>query len=433
MLVLPGIWFLTRQMEGTQPVISVTIPSLYIGAPRQYAGTVTDTGRGVRRIWAALLQEGNETVLMDRVFPAGDLLQKSAAAEVAYTIDIDPKKMGLKDGEATLRLAAWDHSWRDWGKGNRAYAEKKLTVDTEPPVLDVLSRHHNISPGGAGMVVYRVSEKDARDGVYVGEHFFPGHSGYFEDASIHLAFIALDHTQGQGTEIHVSATDPAGNEARAGLNYYIKHKTFKKDRIPLSDSFLKWKMPDFNVGAEAATDIEKFLIVNRDLRKQNTKTLKTVGETSENTLFWEGSFLRLPRAAPRAGFADYRSYLYNGKVVDHQYHMGVDLASLAKSEIPAGNRGKVAFVGEIGIYGRTVVLDHGFGLFSIYSHMSRVDVQTGEMVEKGHVLGLTGTTGLAGGDHLHYAMMVHTVFVNPIEWWDESWIRNNITNKLNMF
>ena len=140
--------------------------------------------------------------------------------------------------------------------------------------------------------------------------------------------------------------------------------------------------------------------------------------------------MRLPNSAPRARFADQRDYRYKGKVVDHQVHLGVDLASLARAKVPAANNGRVAFTGTVGIYGNTVVLDHGFGLFSLYSHLSRIDVEKGQTVQKGEVLGLTGATGLAGGDHLHYAMMVHQTFVNPIEWWDAAWIRNNVTDKL---
>ena len=52
------------------------------------------------------------------------------------------------------------------------------------------------------------------------------------------------------------------------------------------------------------------------------------------------------------------------------------------------------------------------------------------MVSKGEIIGKTGTTGLAGGDHLHFGMVVYNIFVNPIEWWDATWMKNNIQNKL---
>jgi len=110
--------------------------------------------------------------------------------------------------------------------------------------------------------------------------------------------------------------------------------------------------------------------------------------------------------------------------------LGIDLASIAHSPIPASNRGKVVFAGDLGIYGKTVIIDHGFGLFSTYSHMSVLNVENGQMVSKKEIIGRTGSTGLAGGDHLHFGMLVHSTFVNPIEWWDEAWIKNNILEKI---
>ena len=110
--------------------------------------------------------------------------------------------------------------------------------------------------------------------------------------------------------------------------------------------------------------------------------------------------------------------------------MGIDLASINQAPVPAANTGKIVFVENLGIYGGTIVMDHGFGLFSMYSHLSHMDVTVGQDVEKGAIIGKTGRTGLAGGDHLHFSMLVHHTFVNPLEWWDAQWIQNNIDDKL---
>ncbi|MBL0701410.1 MAG: M23 family metallopeptidase [Desulfosarcina sp.] len=127
---------------------------------------------------------------------------------------------------------------------------------------------------------------------------------------------------------------------------------------------------------------------------------------------------------------DRRSYKYNGEIIDHQVHLGIDLASIAHSPVPASNKGRVAFTGSIGIYGKTVIIDHGFDLFSMYSHLSSIAVKKDQILLKGEILGRTGTTGLAGGDHLHFSILVNNIFVNPLEWWDRVWIKNNISSKL---
>jgi murein DD-endopeptidase MepM/ murein hydrolase activator NlpD len=88
------------------------------------------------------------------------------------------------------------------------------------------------------------------------------------------------------------------------------------------------------------------------------------------------------------------------------------------------------FAGDLGIYGNTVILDHGLGLHTLHSHLSAIDVKDGESIKPKQVLGKTGETGLAGGDHLHYGVYLHGVAVLPVEWWDAKWIRDNIEPKL---
>jgi murein DD-endopeptidase MepM/ murein hydrolase activator NlpD len=419
-------------LEGSAPGIVFESPALYVGKTAPYNGTIHEQGRGLRRIWIGLLQGGKEVVLVDRTYPSPGLFARGTW-EIPFEFTVTPSEHGLKDGEAILRIAAWDRSWRDWGKGNRAYLEQPVMVDTKPPTVEVISQQHNISQGGAGLVIYRVSEPGTVSGVMVGDNFFPGHPGYFKDRQIYLAFIALDHKQSTETTIFVKAVDTAGNSARGGLDYYLKKGRFRKDTIGLSNQFMRRKIPEFEqyLSGQTGTDLEKFLYINRVMREENGKTLAGLAEKTEAKLLWEGRFLRLPNSASKARFADNRTYVYNNKTVDRQYHFGVDLASLKRSPVPAANNGRVIFAGTTGIYGQMIALDHGFGLVSLYSHLSRIDVQVGDVLKKGATIGLTGMTGLAGGDHLHYGMMVHSVFVNPVEWWDASWITNNITARIN--
>jgi len=108
----------------------------------------------------------------------------------------------------------------------------------------------------------------------------------------------------------------------------------------------------------------------------------------------------------------------------------MDLASTANAKVGAANGGRVIMAAFGGIFGNTVIIDHGFGLASLYSHLNEITVNKGDRVSKGDIIGRTGLTGLAGGDHLHFSMIVHNVFVNPVEWWDTAWIKNNVTSKI---
>jgi murein DD-endopeptidase MepM/ murein hydrolase activator NlpD len=72
------------------------------------------------------------------------------------------------------------------------------------------------------------------------------------------------------------------------------------------------------------------------------------------------------------------------------------------------------------------------GLQSLYGHLSRIDVEKGETVAKGQTIGNSGATGLAGGDHLHFEIILSGLSVNPVEWWDPAWLKNNVGDKLSL-
>lgn len=433
-LAIPVAWILIARFEGGKPSIKLDLISQAIGTSQELSISVADMKSGLKRVWIGLLQNGIETVLLEKDFPVKGLIGGGLKHEEALKVKIDPYKMGIKDGKAILRIVVCDFSWRHWFKGNRTYLEKNIMIDTKPPEINIISRFHNINQGGACLVIYKLSEQCSKSGVYVEENFFPGHSGHFQDKNILMAFFALNHKQEPGTKIFVKAIDHAGNTSKTGFNYNIKRKVFKKDVINISDKFLNWKLPEFDIYTTQHSELtikDKFLKINRDIRKNSyNKVIKLVEKTDE-VLYWDGLFLRLPKSANKAGFADNRVYKYKNKIIDHQIHLGIDLASIAHSPIPAVNSGKVVFAGSIGIYGKTVIIDHGFGLHSMYAHLSSYNIKEKQMVSKGEIIGRTGITGLAGGDHLHYSILIHNTFVNPIEWWDEAWIKNNISSKIN--
>ena len=434
MLILaPVIWILAIFLEGEAPNAVLELTSGGIGRSGELSVAASDQKRGLRRISIDLFKDGKETILFEKDFASSGWFSGGTEHETSFKVMVEPGKLGISDGKALIRLSVRDYSWRKWLKGNLTYLEKEVMIDTQPPKVDVLSRVHNLGQGGSGLAIYRVSESGTISGVQVGGYFFPGYGGYFKDPDICMALFALAYDQGPGTTIHVSARDAAGNSTIAGFPYHIRKVRYPEDSINISDQFLNWKLPEFagQIPSDAPqSPVDRFLWVNRELRKQSIEKICETTRQTDKDIYWKGAFLRLPNSATRAAFGDRRKYQYEGRMIDEQVHMGIDLASLAQSPVPASGSGRVAFADDIGIFGRTVVVDHGFGLFTTYSHLSGIDVQPGQMVAGGENLGRTGTTGMAGGDHLHYGMMVHGVFVNPLEWWDASWIENNILSKI---
>ena len=439
-VAIPLAWTLFYKYEGSSPRVEVTLPSLYLKKSYEMSLKVDDKGTGIRKVMVSIMQKGVEKVLLEKEYPSSSILSffsDHRIAEDSFVIPVESRKYGMKDGEALIRIMVSDYSWRGWNRGNVFYEEKKVVIDTKPPQVQVLTNRHNVERGGSGLVIYKVFEANVKSGVRVGKNFFPGHSGMFENPDIYAAFFALDHTQGPGTQIFVSAGDLAGNLTQRGFHHYIRDKNFRTDTLNISDRFLEFKMPDFNldeiedtfVGAKNPL-LDKFLYINRKLREKNVTTILNVPKDTVGKLMWDGKFARLSGAATRSHWADHRTYKYKGKKIDRAVHLGIDLASTANAKVGAANGGRVIMAKNVGIFGNTVIIDHGFGLASLYSHLNEINVNIGDEVSKGDVIGRTGLTGLAGGDHLHFSMIVHNVFVNPVEWWDATWIKNNILLKI---
>ncbi|MFC1816784.1 M23 family metallopeptidase [Thermodesulfobacteriota bacterium] len=432
-IIGPVAWLLLVRLEGGKPSIILEPVPISLGASQELTITAADIKSGLRNVWVGLLKDGKDFILFKKNYPAPGITGSPKVLKESFKILIEPKKLGITDGKAILRMAAGDYSWRNWLHGNRIYIEKDVIIDTRPPRIKLLTRSHNIAQGGAGLIIYSLSEPCPQSGIYMGDNFFPGYSGHFSDKKIHMAFVGLNYTQKPGLQIYIEAVDAAGNSAKAGFSHYIRKRSFKRDAIVISDSFLNWKMPEFDIDVSNDAKIsliDKFLKVNRDFRQASYMQIVKQAEKTEKTLLWNGKFLRLPNSARKASFADHRAYKYKDRLIDRQVHLGMDLASVAHSPVPAANSGKVAFVGDISIYGITVIIDHGFGLFSMYSHLNSTEVVRGDVIQKGKIIGQTGTTGLAGGDHLHFGILIHNTFVNPVEWWDAVWIKNNIINKI---
>lgn len=292
---------------------------------------------------------------------------------------------------------------------------------------------HYVNVGGAGLVVFQTSSDTLESGLFVGDNFYPGfQEGGESREGLNVCYFAVPHDTKAQTEIYLWAKDKAGNHSKSSFYYHIRRRRFKKESINITDRFLGRILPYFSFCSfdPKLSNLEKFLKINQELRQENNSVFYNLRTETGSERLWKGNWMRLKNAATMANFGDRRFYYYKGQKIDEQVHLGVDLASLANSEVQASNNGRVVFCDRLGIYGLTVVLDHGQGLASVYSHLSVIKVGIGQEVMKGETVGLTGQTGLAGGDHLHFGIMVNGMFVNPVEWWDNHWIKDNVTRKL---
>jgi murein DD-endopeptidase MepM/ murein hydrolase activator NlpD len=419
-LVAGGI-YLKPQFESQPPQVRVTPEGDAIGlAPLEI--TVTDAGRGLKSLDVTLSSGGADTVLAAEKFEA-------PVAEHKLSVSL-AKMKGVKEGPATLKIVARDASLF---KGNETVLQRQLAIDLTPPALELLADDRYISFGGAGAIVYKTSADAATSGVRVGKHFFPGFAGQIKDKSDNLfAIFAHPYDTPPGTRAVLVSTDKAGNTREMPLVYELKDVKYRKSTIAVSENFLQGKVVPLVQDAAARQGAPKdvFIAVNRALRKANDDKIAEVTKKASPAMLWKGAFVQLSNSKVEANFADQRTYTYQGEAIDTSYHLGYDLSVTKRYPVEAANGGAVAFAGDLGIYGNAVILDHGLGLFTLYSHLSSIDVKAGDKVEQRHVLGRTGETGLAAGDHLHYGVYLHGVAVLPVEWWDGKWINDNIAPKL---
>jgi murein DD-endopeptidase MepM/ murein hydrolase activator NlpD len=412
-VVAAGGFFLLRDNQA--PSLTLTPSVGPISAKRPPLLTLEDEGAGLKNVLVTVTQ-GDQTIELLR-----SDYQRGTASPL---LDLSLKDVKLKNGPLTLEVTATDQAIL----ANTVSESFSFDYDSRPPVVSVLTRAHNLNQCGAGLVLYKVSEEVERSGVQIGEHFFPG---YLQEEGFYACLFAFPYDMQQAAFLpRLIAVDRAGNERKAGFYYHTNPRPPKRDRINLSQQFLDSKMPQFqDLYPEAENMLDIFLRVNRELRQQNRTKLKEFSRQTAASPSWQGTFLRLPNAANRAGFNEQRAYIYGGNKVDQQTHLGIDLASLANSPVPAANSGSVVFADYLGIYGNCVVVDHGLGLQTLYAHLSTISASVGDQVDKGQIIGRTGATGMAGGDHLHYGVVIAGVPVNPVEWWDPNWIKHNFSNK----
>lgn len=417
-------YFLAPRFERDAPQIKLSPDSDVLGlAPLEIL--ITDQGSGLKSVTATLSSGGTDNTLVSEQYA-------QPVADKKITVALSAKLAGIKEGPAVLRVSARDGSLWHFFHGNETVLEKNITIDTTPPTLELIADDRYINFGGVGAIVYKASADTATSGVRIGSYFFPGYKGQIKGQPDHfLALFAHAYNVPADAKATLVATDKAGNTKEMPLVYELKNVKYRKSTIQLSDTFLQKITPLLSdAAARQGSPKEVFVRINKELRKVNEDNITAITLKMTPSILWKGAFTQLSNSKVEANFADERTYTYNGEPVDTAYHLGYDLSVTKHYPVEAANSGTVAFAGDLGIYGNAVVLDHGLGLFTLYGHLSSIDVKVGDTVTQRQPLGKTGETGLAGGDHLHFGVYLHGVAVLPVEWWDEKWINDNITPKL---
>jgi murein DD-endopeptidase MepM/ murein hydrolase activator NlpD len=421
--LIVGLYFATPKFEWYKPQIKISPDTDTLGlAPIEIE--INERGTGLKSVSVTLNAGGTEMPLFTEQYDQPVMQKKLTVAS--------SKLAGVKEGPAVFRISARDRSLWSLFRGNEAVVQKNVTIDITPPTIELIADDPYINFGGAGIVVYKTSADAVSSGVKIGSYFFPGYKGQVKDPNAFMVFFAHPYNVSEDEKAVLVATDKAGNTRQMKLSYTLKDVRYKKSTIPISDEFIQSKVAPLlnDVGARQQSPKDVFVKVNHDLRKENDEKIRTVGQKTADKMLWNGPFIQLSNSKVEANFADARTYIYHDQAIDTAYHLGFDLSVTKRYPVEAANSGVVSFVGDLGIYGNAIIIDHGLGLSSLYGHLSSIDVKLGDPIKQQQVIGKTGETGLAVGDHLHFATLLQGVPVLPKEWWDPKWIKDNLIPKL---
>jgi murein DD-endopeptidase MepM/ murein hydrolase activator NlpD len=435
-----AMWVWAGRAEG--PRIEIRQPTAFIGQSST-ADLMIEAPNGVfGRVEVTLEQAGTTHSVFALDGPTQSNPGPEESAERLYVMRPIGKQTlpDLEEGAARLVVRASRPVLYGLRQAE-SVATRDLQVRLQPPRVSVVSRFHFVNHGGAEFVVYRTGPADAESGVLVGTRTYPGFpatgAGIQSDAELRVAFFALPFDQELTSPIQIYARDPAGNEAKTPVDSRAFAKPVARSRIELDDRFLQRVVPsiaaqvsDMQLSTAESDLLASFLRINGELRRRNNQTIAELAQKTGPAMSWKDAFVPLGNASVEARFADNRTYYYKGKEVDRQVHLGFDLAVTAQVPIVAAQHGVVVHAGDLGIYGNCVVIDHGLGVQSLYGHLSTMDVRVGDTLQRGQMIGRSGITGLAGGDHLHFTVLVNGQPVNPVEWWDPKWMQDRVLRKI---
>lgn len=413
-------------LMSTSTVVTVQPDVKVIGLATPVSVQIANS-HGVRRVSAYLEQNGSRLPLMEKTSPSHRFFWRRQ--QPAETIRFEAgknKAPNLKEGDARLVVETDSDDFR----GSTETASVNVKVILAPPRVTPDDAQHYINQGGMELAVLTPSGSWSEAGAKVGKYTFrsfplPGRPDQ------RFAMFAYSWDLPEDVTPVVYARNQAGTEATARFWFRLFPKKFRVRDLPIDDAFIQKVVSQIDPDGSKAPGpdmLARFLKMNGEMRRQNNQQLADLRLKTEEKILWNGPFLHWGKE--ESMFADVRNYIYQGKKVDQQVHLGFDLSDTLNAPVHVANDGRVVWAADLGIYGNCVVVDHGYALQSIYGHLNRIDVKVGDRVTKNQSLGVAGQTGMAGGVHVHFSMQIDGVQINPREWWDEHWIHDRIMSKL---
>jgi murein DD-endopeptidase MepM/ murein hydrolase activator NlpD len=375
-----------------------------------------------------------------------ELIRKSFGSatvnDETIEVSVSPKELGLREGNAEFQVLAFDKAL--WN--NSSQVSRIVEINFLKPQISALTPQQNGVLGGAELVFYKVTGKTpTTQGVVSQGSMFDGFlaSGWDEKfkskPNLYLAFFPIPQSFDESRDtMELVARDNLGNSAKAKFNYRVKQRRWSSFRVALTEEqgkqlrdrlmtyAQKEKIP-VKTSADIAADLHGLF---KSLAVSDSGFIDTALSEPESRRLWREAFLPPVGSSPNNSMGDQRAVFVGDREILRGPASGARFPVSRRSSVVASNTGKVVFVGELGLLGNTVVIDHGFGLSSTYGHLSEIRVPRGASVQRGQEIGLTGNSGFAQSEEVYFEIRLHGVPVSPNEWWDQSWVTDHVENKV---
>lgn len=291
----------------------------------------------------------------------------------------------LPDGEHRVLVVAEDRSWRR----NRSSVTTVVRSDNTPPRLTLEAQPERVPQGHTWLLKVRSDEPAAIQARLGGQPLEIQAADGFGWAILGFG----PEARPTSVPLVVDGTDRLGNRGEQQLAVLVVPREFPLDHVQVAPSLLE--------------------LLALEVRAEEDARLAVNYQKVTKPRLWEGRFIAPVQGQVITEFGERRTY-NGGEEVGH--HAGTDFAAPAGRPVIAANRGRAVLVDEVRLRGKILVLDHGLGVFTTYAHLQSVNVQPGQLVEKGQTIARVGTTGLSTGPHLHWELWINGANVDPVEW-----------------
>lgn len=425
MIFLGFIYFIYSSPYFERKKPNIEVPNIsYWNLQWEIPIKISDSS-GIKSYKVTFIDDDKEIVLINK--------DGQEQQEIDFFLPL-PKRNFSHGDKLRYKIEAIDLSNYRFFLGNYSLVEFEIGIDTKRPEVRIIAMSNKITKGGSAAVVFYANDENLAN-ISLSNGFQNFVAFPFVKEHYYVAIIpwSIHNPTFRGLII---AQDKAGNVKKSSIGFAKYFRNYRTSNLTLKNSFIDGKIAEIieNINEipleEFKSKIAMFNYVNQTIRNRdesriNTKILNLNTETLKDNI---NVFKPLKDSVIVGLFGDHRKFSFEKQQVGESYHLGTDLVDTKNAPITSSNDGVVVLAEGLGVYGNTIVVEHGLGISTLYSHISEMYVKEGDIVKKGDIIARTGVSGLTFGEHLHFGVLVQGIFVLSNEWLDTKWLKTNIND-----